>query len=149
MNDGSYPLRAPCPCGSAEGYITEAGYQDVVRCRRCDRYQYNAPRLETGKATRTVSSRPGLTPAQRWRILERYGHACVGCGRRPPEVELHIDHLIPRAVADEFGFLDAVIDSDVNLGPLCPECNLGKGTRPVSIQLLYRLLLIRRERTSP
>lgn len=42
-------MRAPCGCGSTWGRITVANGQNVVRCFSCDRFQYNAPKAETGQ----------------------------------------------------------------------------------------------------
>lgn len=41
-------MRVPCTCGSDTGYITRVSQQDTVRCMVCDKFQYNAPRRETG-----------------------------------------------------------------------------------------------------
>lgn len=131
-------------CGCETGYIVEKGAQDVARCAQCDRYQYCAPRFETGKATRTLASRPGLTPSQRARVLDAHDHACIGCGRRPPAVTLDLDHLISREDAERHGFLDDLIDSEWNLAPMCAECNSGKrALGSASIRLMYRCLLIK------
>lgn len=59
-----------------------------------------------------------MTPKQRFRILNRDGHRCQLCGRRAPDVELEIDHIIPRSKGGT--------DFDTNLRALCRECNLGK-----------------------
>jgi hypothetical protein len=78
----AHALRAPCRCGSVDGYIEARGNQDTVFCASCRAYQYNAPRLETGRAVRSLSSRPGITPSQRARIMEEFGHANIACGKR-------------------------------------------------------------------
>lgn len=44
---------------------------------------------------------------------------CVLCGRRPPEVELFVDHIKPVARGGD--------NSPNNLRTLCFECNAGKG----------------------
>ncbi|MDG4821270.1 hypothetical protein O7635_05310 [Asanoa sp. WMMD1127] len=44
-----YLMRRPCTaCGCALGVIKRKAGQDVVRCQGCNRYQYCAPRSETG-----------------------------------------------------------------------------------------------------
>jgi hypothetical protein len=139
-----FPLRAPCRCGSLEGTITTTAGQDVMRCAACDRYQYNASRVETGRAVRTLASRPTITPAQRAHVLAVHDHACITCGRRPPEVRLELAHLISRADAERHGFLDALIDSEFNLAPQCVECN--SGCRPLGsagVRLVYRVLVMK------
>ena len=57
----------------------------------------------------------------RWAVLERDGFACVYCGRRPPEIVLHVDHMLPRSKGGA--------DSFDNLVAACQDCNLGKGVR--------------------
>ena len=42
---------------------------------------------------------------------ERYDYACVCCGRRAPVVSLDLGHLLPRKLAEQYGFLDELIDS--------------------------------------
>lgn len=115
--------------------------QDVVRCANCDRHCYNAPRIELGLAPVTLASRPDISPSRRYRILDAHGHACVSCHRT--DVDLQIDHLISREDADRLGFLDELIESDLNLAPMCAECNSGKRvTGSASIRLMYRCLVV-------
>jgi len=65
--------------------------------------------------------RIGLPPGLRFRILKRDNFSCRYCGRRPPEVVLHIDHLVPvsRGGTNEPG----------NLITACSLCNLGKADK--------------------
>jgi len=80
-------------------------------------------------------------PSRRFRILDAHGHACVSCHRT--DVDLQIDHLISREAADRLGFLDELIDSDLNLAPMCAECNIGKRVvGSASIRLMYRCLVV-------
>ncbi|MFI5396263.1 MAG: HNH endonuclease [Candidatus Binatia bacterium] len=53
------------------------------------------------------------------RILQLYGRACFGCGRR--DVSLHIDHIQPRSRGGNAAFR--------NLQPLCNECGRRKGNQ--------------------
>lgn len=59
----------------------------------------------------------------RFRVLERDGFACHYCGRRPPEVELVIDHVDPVV-------LGGASDED-NLVAACRDCNAGKAGIPL------------------
>lgn len=34
-----------------------------------------------------------ISKALRFEVLRRDGFACTYCGRRPPDIELHIDHV--------------------------------------------------------
>jgi hypothetical protein len=60
----------------------------------------------------------------RFDVLKRDRFTCSYCGRTPPEVLLHVDHIIPRA--------DGGPDDFENLTAACSDCNLGKGARPLS-----------------
>ncbi len=55
----------------------------------------------------------------RFEILERDGFLCQQCGYGPPRVQLHVDHIKPRAKGGS--------DDKSNLVTLCEDCNLGKG----------------------
>lgn len=57
----------------------------------------------------------------RFRILERDGFKCKLCGRGPPEIDLHIDHWIPKAKGG--------LDIYENLITLCSTCNLSKNAQ--------------------
>jgi 5-methylcytosine-specific restriction endonuclease McrA len=140
-------MREHCKkCGGTDGYIVTKGGQDVVFCTPCSRYVYCAPRVETGRDVRSISTRPNLKPSVRYRILDEFGYICLICGRGAPEVELVIDHIISRAAAATADLLDELIDSEDNLAPLCAECNSGKrATFTVgTIRLMYRALVMRR-----
>lgn len=120
-----FTLRDPCKCGGSHGYITPRNGQDLAYCSDCGTWQYNVPRTESGRKPRTLATREGLTVAQRAQVLDTYGHACIYCGKRPPEVRLEMEHMIPRELAKKHGVLDDLIDSIHNLAPACPECNSG------------------------
>jgi 5-methylcytosine-specific restriction endonuclease McrA len=66
------------------------------------------------------SVRPGqISPQRRMHVFVRDNHTCVYCGRRPPEVKLHVDHKV--------SVKDGGTDDLANLVTACEECNLGKG----------------------
>lgn len=54
----------------------------------------------------------------RFEILRRDNHTCYYCGRKPPEVELTIDHVLPQALGGT--------DEATNLVAACQDCNSGK-----------------------
>lgn len=56
----------------------------------------------------------------RFEILERDNHTCQYCGGKPPEVRLHVDHILPKSKGGK--------DTRGNLITSCRDCNLGKGT---------------------
>jgi hypothetical protein len=137
-------LRKVCYCGCPEGYITETGAQDVVRCLDCDKYLYNAPRSETGKDVRSVeTTRAGIKPRKRSRIIERATGRCELCGRRPDSGELHVGHLISVKDGLANGLSDDEINDDSNLCCMCDSCNLGIGSQTVPLRLAVAMVMAR------
>ena len=67
--------------------------------------------------SRKKSKRRGLKKL-RVLVFTRDGHKCRFCGRGSPDVELHVDHIIPVAAGGD--------DELENLQTLCKDCNLGK-----------------------
>lgn len=61
----------------------------------------------------------------RFEIFKRDSFQCRYCGKRPPEIILHIDHILPKKLKGT--------DLIENLITACSECNLGKAARPLSI----------------
>lgn len=59
----------------------------------------------------------------RFRALSEQGRYCACCGRRPPSIVLHVDHVKPRSK-----YPDLALDLG-NLQILCAECNLGKSNK--------------------
>jgi hypothetical protein len=62
-----------------------------------------------------------LSKGERFRVLERGGFRCVYCGRRPPEVVLHVDHAVSKKNGGG--------NDDENLVSACSDCNLGKSSK--------------------
>lgn len=63
----------------------------------------------------TVSTRT------RFEVFKRDRFTCAYCGRTPPEVLLHVDHVTPRAAGGN--------DDMENLITACATCNQGKAAR--------------------
>lgn len=59
-----------------------------------------------------------ITTKQRFEILKRDGFACQYCGRKAPDVKLHVDHIVPVSAGGT--------DDEGNLATACQDCNLGK-----------------------
>lgn len=59
-----------------------------------------------------------ISPRKRFAVLHRDGFTCSYCGRRPPRVVLHVDHIEPRAKGGS--------DDEDNLLAACIDCNQGK-----------------------
>lgn len=120
-------MREPCKsCDQQIGRIDERNGQDCVFCLNCGQWAYNRPRIESGKAVRSTSPRPGIKPSKRRWILDRDKH-CQVCGRS--EGQLHIGHIVSRADCLAAGISEDNIDHELNLRVECEECNLGAGRR--------------------
>lgn len=61
----------------------------------------------------------------RFQILERDSFTCRFCGKRAPETELEVDHVVPRSKGGS--------DDTSNLVAACRDCNRGKGDRTVDL----------------
>lgn len=143
------PDRKDCPggkcpkCGSDHGDITTTNSQDVVRCRDCGKYLYNAPKTETGRAVRSVSTtHAAIKPKQRARIIERANRRCEVCGNFG---NMHVGHIVSVAYGHRNGLSDAVLNSDENLICQCEECNLGASSRTIPLRMYVAILVARLE----
>lgn len=67
------------------------------------------------------TKRKAISKGLRFEVFKRDGFACMYCGAHPPEVLLHVDHIIP--VADGGG------NEITNLITSCAPCNLGKSAK--------------------
>ena len=136
-------MRSACKaCGEVNGAIRPRGGQDCVFCV-CGRWQYNAPKTETGRETRSISTvHERIKPNQRVRILLRANGRCELCGARGGEVHLHVGHICSVEAAFQ-SMTDAEINDDENLIAACEECNLGIGSSPMPARFL---MLIVKER---
>lgn len=134
-------LRNPCSqCASEIGFITPTNGQDVVKCARCERFQYNAPRKETGKPQRSVRTRPTIKPSQRARIVERANRHCERCGS---DGILHVGHILSVEDGKQAGLSEAEVNDDENLIAECEECNLGHGDLTLPLRLAVAIVRAR------
>lgn len=60
--------------------------------------------------------------------MARDKFTCQYCGRSAPDVELHVDHLVPVARGGQ--------NSKINLLASCADCNLSKQAQPLSIDII-------------
>lgn len=77
----------------------------------------------SGSSSASPVSR-SISLSLRYRVLSRDRFRCVACGASPakdPNVELHVDHIIPWSRGG--------LNVEGNLRALCFACNLGKGAR--------------------
>lgn len=137
-----HEMRSPCTgCGGTEGVVIRRGMQDTVRCRGCQRFQYNAPRTETGeRRVSVVTVHNGIKPKQRARILDRANGRCEVCGGR---MHLHVGHIVSVKVGLGMGVEESILNDDENLMALCAECNLGRGHEPMPLRLAVAVLRAR------
>lgn len=141
-SDRQIIMREPCMCGHPLGRLIEKNGQDTVRCLTCDRFQYNAPRTETGRAVRSVRTvHKGIRPSDRSRILERDGYRCVLCCATG--VPLHIGHIVSVEHGIATGLTDDELNHDENLIAECEECNLGNGSQPIPLRTAVAILRAR------
>lgn len=137
----NYPMRAPCRvCGGEFGRVETKNGQDTIYCAGCNRWQYNAPRVETGRRARSVATvHDALRPSLRFKVLQRARGHCEmpGCGAT---ADLHVSHLLSVKDGLEAGLTEADLNSDRNLAAFCVECNLGQGSGPID-PLIYIALL--------
>ncbi len=73
------------------------------------------------------SKKSQVSSTLRMKILQRDGFACRFCGRKAPDVKLHIDHIIPISLGG--------ITEERNLQTLCFDCNMGKKDKPIIINM--------------
>lgn len=64
----------------------------------------------------------------RFEILRRDNHTCRYCGRKAPDTELRVDHVIPVALGGT--------DNPDNLVTSCEPCNTGKSSVPADAPLV-------------
>jgi hypothetical protein len=70
-----------------------------------------------------MTKRQGIGKGKRFDIFRRDGFTCQYCGRSPPEVVLHLDHIVP--------VIEGGDNDEMNLITACRDCNLGKGKKPL------------------
>lgn len=68
--------------------------------------------------------RKGISAKTRFEVFKRDQFVCQYCGKHPPLVILHLDHIVPVAEGGQDNF-DNFITS-------CETCNFGKGATPLS-----------------
>lgn len=71
-----------------------------------------------------MAKRKSLTKGVRFEVFKRDRFTCLYCGAHPPQVKLHVDHVI--AVAN-----GGSNDID-NLATSCDSCNLGKSDKSLN-----------------
>lgn len=70
-----------------------------------------------------MASRKSMSTQTRFSVLSRDRFTCRYCSRSAPDVELHVDHVVPVALGGS--------DDLENLVAACVECNLGKSDKTI------------------
>jgi len=84
----------------------------------------------THKRRNTIKGAGHHWTAAEWQALKaRYGHTCLLCGRKEPDIDLTVDHVVP--VSRGGG---NTID---NIQPLCKGCNSRKHVNVLDLRTLY------------
>lgn len=68
-------------------------------------------------------TRAAIPKRTRFEVFKRDGFRCTYCGRRPPEVMLVVDHVVPVVEGGD--------NHGGNLTSSCSDCNAGKGGIPL------------------
>jgi 5-methylcytosine-specific restriction endonuclease McrA len=131
-------------CESVDVSIQEKNGQDVVRCNRCLKWSHNAPKTETGRKARTVSTtHEAIKASVRAEVLLRATGRCEMCGAA---TSLTVGHLVSVKAGHDGDLTDDEINSLENLCAMCNECNAGLGATPVPLRLAISMILKRIER---
>jgi hypothetical protein len=72
-----------------------------------------------------MAVRKSISKKTRFEVFKRDGFRCVYCASHPPEVILHVDHVVAVAAG-------GTNDID-NLVTACEPCNQGKGARDIKV----------------
>jgi 5-methylcytosine-specific restriction endonuclease McrA len=140
---GETPItaRQPCPnCNSTDALRSDKNGQATVRCRKCRKFLYNAPKVETGERPRTVQAvRPDVKPRVQQQVFERDAQACVLCHR--DDVPLTIGHVVSVRDAEELGEVGPWLSSPENLVAMCEACNAGLGATSLLPTTYARIVL--------
>ena len=81
-------------------------------------------RVKLRKTSSGRNRRSGMSPRLRFDVFQRDNFTCQYCGRKAPDVVLHVDHIVPVA--------NGGTDTIENLTTACRDCNLGKSDRELA-----------------
>lgn len=101
------------------GAVTKAVWKAILPELRKSRDRISAGR--SGGRSEVSVHRGGREPISarvRFEIFERDGFTCQYCGAKAPDVELHVDHIVPVSKGGT--------NDPGNLVTACARCNLGK-----------------------
>ena len=75
-----------------------------------------------------------VSKSLRFEVLRRDQFTCRYCGSKAPDVQLHVDHVVPAALGGP--------DAPENLVTACVDCNAGKANRSLDEDTVSDLSLI-------
>lgn len=79
--------------------------------------------VEPVETVENQKSGRAMSASLRFLVLRRDNFTCRYCGRKAPDVQLHIDHVVPWSVVKEHKIENLVV--------ACQDCNLGKSNKPL------------------
>ncbi len=91
-------------------FCPECGTKMPVEAKFC---------MDCGTKLLVRYKRAAISAKLRFEILKRDSNTCVYCGRKSPDVVLHVDHVVPVARGGT--------NTLSNLVTACEDCNRGKG----------------------
>lgn len=112
---------------SRHGYrVSEGPYKKIWgsvanACKQLKLFKEGKIKQSELLGTPKPSVRKSIPLSVRWAVMQRDNFQCVKCGRRPPEITLQVDHVVPSSKGGP--------DIEDNFQTLCNECNVGKSNR--------------------
>lgn len=92
-------------------------YRSVKECLVCGKKYISTSSIQK-YCSRKCGKSNNINLRKRFKIFKRDNFTCQYCGRKTPEVKLHIDHIIPKSKGGSY--------NEKNLITSCHLCNLGK-----------------------
>jgi 5-methylcytosine-specific restriction endonuclease McrA len=98
-------------------------FRDLLRERTRREWSINDLNLlfDAAKNKQAAHFREPLTYGEYLKLLWTAPHRCVKCGKEPPEVTLHVDHITPASLGGK--------SKRHNIQFLCEKCNLKKSNK--------------------
>ena len=102
-----------------ESFSDAVNYLLQIGLKCTDEYENTEP-IEQERID-CLPKRKTISKSLRYDVLKRDSFTCQYCGRSAPEVQLHVDHIVPVSKGGQ---------NDIsNLITACQDCNLGKGAK--------------------
>lgn len=131
-------------CRSGSVRIEPRNGQDCVWCLGCGQFSHNAPKHETGRAVRSLRTRPDIKPSKRARVLDRDNGACIICHR--VDIALDVGHIVSVDEGRTLGMTEEQLFDDENLAAMCASCNSGFNAVSINPRLFAALVIARIQR---